>query len=605
MTAVRNAATTERYDRQIRLWGEAGQTALSCAAVLVIGSTVTATETLKNLVLPGVGSFTIVDGATCADTHAANFFVPIADSSPSAASAARHLAELNPQVRASYIAAEPTSFLTDTNAAVAFVSRYSLVIVSQQGGGHPSLRLIATAAADAHVPLLVVRSYGTLGLVRLQFPDGTAAVQSDRADAPPDLRLHAPFPELSAAADAARSTLRDPDAAAHVPFVIILLLALSDYRTAHKDALPIARAERDELRNRTLALRPEACPEDALNFAEAVKPAHLRLCCASATELPYNVKALFADPRADPDASAPPPSSFALAPLSVDGLPRPVRLRGDDADEPAGADGTRAPDELSPPGGGGAPPSAAQRVRQEDDAFWVHVAAVRAFYERNGALPVSGALPDMTADTVSYIALQRVYSSRAAADAREVLSIAHEVAERRGIAGESPADAVSVAAFCKTARQAHVVRSRSVLSELNMPGESGFLAAARDAGALDAALPNSPAAYYPLFRAVDLFYREHGRHPGANEACLDADAVVVRDNLAKVKEELGGAPGGLWRDEADEMMRFAGAELHNVAALIGGVAAQEAIKIITRQFVPLDNTTVFNFSNMTSLSFSA
>lgn len=53
-------ATDDKYDRQLRLWGREGQRRLGSARLLVLGSSATATETLKNLVLPGVGSFTIV-----------------------------------------------------------------------------------------------------------------------------------------------------------------------------------------------------------------------------------------------------------------------------------------------------------------------------------------------------------------------------------------------------------------------------------------------------------------------------------------------------------------------------------------------------------------
>jgi amyloid beta precursor protein binding protein 1 len=35
-------------------------------------------------------------------------------------------------------------------------------------------------------------------------------------------------------------------------------------------------------------------------------------------------------------------------------------------------------------------------------------------------------------------------------------------------------------------------------------------------------------------------------------------------------------------------------ELHNVAAFMGGAAAQEAVKVITHQWVPANNTFVYN-----------
>lgn len=49
-------AHTQRYDRQLRLWANSGQTALENARILVVGANPTATQLLKNLVLPGRSS---------------------------------------------------------------------------------------------------------------------------------------------------------------------------------------------------------------------------------------------------------------------------------------------------------------------------------------------------------------------------------------------------------------------------------------------------------------------------------------------------------------------------------------------------------------------
>ena len=45
---------------------------------------------------------------------------------------------------------------------------------------------------------------------------------------------------------------------------------------------------------------------------------------------------------------------------------------------------------------------------------------------------------------------------------------------------------------------------------------------------------------------------------------------------------------------ATEVARAQGGELHNIAALTGGMVAQEVIKIITKQYIPIDNTCVFD-----------
>jgi amyloid beta precursor protein binding protein 1 len=45
---------------------------------------------------------------------------------------------------------------------------------------------------------------------------------------------------------------------------------------------------------------------------------------------------------------------------------------------------------------------------------------------------------------------------------------------------------------------------------------------------------------------------------------------------------------------AEEVARARGAELHNISALTGGMVAQEIIKIITKQYIPIDNTCIFD-----------
>jgi NEDD8-activating enzyme E1 regulatory subunit len=41
-------------------------------------------------------------------------------------------------------------------------------------------------------------------------------------------------------------------------------------------------------------------------------------------------------------------------------------------------------------------------------------------------------------------------------------------------------------------------------------------------------------------------------------------------------------------------IRAKGGELHNISALAGGLVAQEVIKAITKQYIPVDNTCLFD-----------
>ena len=47
-------------------------------------------------------------------------------------------------------------------------------------------------------------------------------------------------------------------------------------------------------------------------------------------------------------------------------------------------------------------------------------------------------------------------------------------------------------------------------------------------------------------------------------------------------------------DHIHEVCRYGGSELHTVAAFLGGCAAHECIKLLTGQYVPIDNIVVYN-----------
>ena len=96
-------AKEKKYDRQLRLWAASGQEALENARLLLLnsGSGVVGLETLKNLILPGVGSFTIVDEAVVEEKDlGVNFFLTEESLGKSRAEESCDLLkELNPEVK--------------------------------------------------------------------------------------------------------------------------------------------------------------------------------------------------------------------------------------------------------------------------------------------------------------------------------------------------------------------------------------------------------------------------------------------------------------------------------------------------------------------------
>lgn len=105
-----------KYDRQLRLWAASGQQALEGSRVLLVNSDgawgkqssgvsgVIGVEALKNLVLPGVGGFTIVDPAVVTEADlGVNFFLEEGSLGKSRAEeTCRLLRELNPDVEGSF-----------------------------------------------------------------------------------------------------------------------------------------------------------------------------------------------------------------------------------------------------------------------------------------------------------------------------------------------------------------------------------------------------------------------------------------------------------------------------------------------------------------------
>ena len=91
----------KRYDRQLRLWGDHGQSALEGANVCLLNAGALGTEILKSLVLPGLGNFTILDPHDVKGEDAGNNFFLSADSigQNRGEVAARLLLEMNHDVR--------------------------------------------------------------------------------------------------------------------------------------------------------------------------------------------------------------------------------------------------------------------------------------------------------------------------------------------------------------------------------------------------------------------------------------------------------------------------------------------------------------------------
>jgi len=511
-----------RYDRQLRLWGEDGQSLLENAKVLLLNANATGCETLKNLVLPGIGSFTVVDGKKVeAGDLGTNFFVTLKSVGESRARVVTELlGELNEYVKGHYVEEDPVELVEKKPD---FVSQYTLVIASNLT--ESALRKVAATCWAKEIPLVVVRSLGLVGSIRIQVPEHRI-VESKKDNIPDDLRLYEPWAELKAFADKVELQSLDSNAFSHVPFPVLLIKQLNAWRAAHGGKSPSGRKEQDEFKAALKAMQRSKQEE---NFEEALK--HV-FRATQPPQLPARVRELLADPKCG-------------------------------------------------------------QVKADTPVFWVLMSALKLFVEKegNGTVgPLAGGIPDMHTDTEQFIALQRLYAQKAEKDMQALSAHVHALVAHAGghLTHGAPTEA-QLKQFCKNIAALELVRFPSIDDEL-----AGKVQHSAVQQALDDPATAQAAALYVGLRAVDSFVVSHRRYPGAFDDELAADLPLLRTAANAVAAQLHVDPARISGDLLHELARYGGGESHATGSLLGGVASQEVLKLMTGKWVPFNNTWVYN-----------
>ncbi|KAF2645678.1 hypothetical protein P280DRAFT_126601 [Massarina eburnea CBS 473.64] len=542
-------AKEKKYDRQLRLWGANGQVALEKSHILLInsGPGVVGLETLKNLVLPGIGNFTIQDSAVVSEPDlGVNFFL---EEEHLGGSRAEHtcglLKELNPDVNGNFVSEPVESWISHPDV----LFPYTLILATAPI--HPLVLSTLSAYADtAQIPLFYVHSVGFYSHFSVHLPPAFPVVDTHPSpETTSDLRLLKPWPELLEYATQKTANLQgmSPDDHGHVPFVALLLHFLEEWKKEHNGEVPQNYKEKTAFRETVSKAARTNTPEGGEeNFDEAVAAV---LKSLNPPEPSSSVKDIF-----------------------------------------------KAPESLL--------------IRHNSPSFWVIANAIGLFYTKYGVLPVPGAVPDMKARSADYIELQNVYKSKARKDLAEVVESVRFL--ERNANRTAQIEEKNVEAFCKNAAHIKLVRGRP-FPVIPREGEVKFGGQARTL-AQQLSFPDSLLPIYIAFLAWDKFTATHSPQaassaliiPGLSPTDLASEtenitslAFTIVSDLVK---EASASP-----DEADfatvktqigecvqELVRAGGAELHNIAALTGGIVSQEIIKVVTEQYVPVDNTCVFD-----------
>lgn len=389
----------ERYDRQLRLWGDHGQHLLEASHVCLINATATGTEILKNLVLPGIGAFTVVGGGVVTKSDlGVNFFVSHEHIGESKSQAAMEfLQELNTEVKGNFI---DEDFETVLSTDVHFFSQFTVVIACDLHDS--SLMKLSNILWKLPVPLILARSYGLAGYLRIAVPSHEV-LESHPDNYHEDLRLDCPFPELIEYMDKIDLVDLFASQRGNIPYLVFLYKCLVKWRSTHRGQFPCSYVHKKEFKlliKQDFSSDGEVAEED--NVEEAIKNVNPKLIL---TSVPQQVGVVFEDPRCT-----------NITPDSTD--------------------------------------------------FWILARAVRDFVEKEGKgnLPLRGTLPDMISSSGMYVELQRVYLTRANKDADSVWSYVQDHLSSVGRAKTSITKN-DVKVFCRNSAFLSVVKYHSITEE--------------------------------------------------------------------------------------------------------------------------------------------
>lgn len=498
-----------RYDRQLRLWAQDGQTRLEKSHVCLVNATSTGSEILKNLVLPGIGSFTIVDSRNVEeDDLSGNFFLQQLDLGRNIAQAmSQCLGELNPEVRGIGISEDLESLIQQPD----FWANFSAVIVSESVN---SLILLSLKQLlwDKGTPLLVVSTCGFYGTVHIINKE-TTVVETHDPSKLYDLRIDCPWPELEKYADSFVLEDLDDTEHAHVPYIVIFIKALREWKLRHNGNAPLNYAEKKQFRSEYI----EGMSRDIrleTNFMEASQSVHRAL---QVTAVPDSILNLF-------DNSIIDDSNLNLN---------------------------------TPP-------------------FWLYVRALKDFVAHKGQLPLPGNLPDMASKTSNYVNLQNIFRAKCLEDQNIFKMLLLELYRRIG-RSESELDDESISTFCKNA--AFLFMSHGSPYSYSPALKKELLEDSND-------YSTNASILAIHFGILALYGWMEVRETDSLASYLDFFKTLLSTDEVKLSEKV--------LNVLKEIFVHQTSNYHNIGSFIGGIAAQEILKITTEQYIPLDNLYVYD-----------
>ena len=203
--------------------------------ILLINSTPIGTEALKNLILPGIGNFTIADNVmVTASDHGNNFFVTEESiGKPRAEVTMELLSELNPDSKAHALnGLGPEDFIKDPSKLAPYTLIIACDLTEEQIVG------LGKACTAQKKTLVLSSCFGLIGYIRLYSPEHQIIDSKPVEQVVTDLRVSRPFPELIEFSKKFDLDKIDDIHHKHIPFPVILLHAKEIWKSKHEGKLP-------------------------------------------------------------------------------------------------------------------------------------------------------------------------------------------------------------------------------------------------------------------------------------------------------------------------------------------------------------------------------
>lgn len=462
--------TGGKYDRQIRLWSSNGQLKLANSHVALIGGSVTGTEILKNIVLPGVGNISIIDitKVTSIDLAGNFFFDDIDVGEYKAIALCRNLSDLNPDVNFNPIV-KPLNELS-----INFWSDFNCVINTTEEN------FIDDTLWNCNVPLIKVSTIGFYSYLRIQIKEQFIIETHDNDLS--DLRIDTPWFELQNYIDSIDTSM------INIPYSIIITKLFQQFQKENNGKRPKPIDIRKMLVN-------------MVDINEASKKASVVL--KDSKKIPSSLKSIF------------------------------------------------------------------DNINNQSTLEWHAARGLRDFYDEFGVLPLSGVIPDMESQTDQYIKLKEIFNEKHQKDKQILSSMILKYT------GEI-VDGNFLSSFTKNCKFMTCINGSKLKTKINKT----------------ILKENSKALpIYLSFKLIESFFKQNNRYPSIND---DKNISILNKIKLSFLNDSVSIDSNICDNILMEMMRSNGHELHNISSIMGGIGAQEVIKILTNHYIPLDNCVVFD-----------